>query len=146
MRKDDRDLLEILKFELLFLQKGGYGRLRSQGVSWRAPLIFEDSPICINYGNREDRAPCSECLLMQFVPAERQSEKIPCQHVPLDAAGQTLDTLYAYGTQLEIEEALETWLKTTIHRLEQERSNAARASIRALGDDGEISCSTSGFK
>jgi hypothetical protein len=31
MRKDDRDLLEVLKFELLFLQKGGYGRLRSQG-------------------------------------------------------------------------------------------------------------------
>jgi hypothetical protein len=137
MRKDDRDLLEILRFESLFLRKGGYGRLRSQGVSWRAPLIFEDSPICMNYDAREDRAPCRECLLMQFVPAERQSEKIPCRYVPLDTAGQTLDTLYAYGTQLEIEEALETWLKTTIHRLEQERSNADRASIQTLGDDGE---------
>ena len=137
MRKDDRDLLEILKFELLFLQKGGYGRLRSRGASWRAPLIFEDSPICMNCDAREDCAPCSECLLMQFVPAERQSEKIPCRYVPLDAAGQTLDTLYAYGTQLEIEQALETWLKTTIHRLEQERSNADRASIQTLGDDGE---------
>jgi hypothetical protein len=137
MRKDDRDLLEVLKFELLFLRKGGYGRLRSQGASWRAPLIFEDSPICMNYEAREDRVPCSECLLMQFVPAERQSEKIPCRHVPLDAAGQTLNALYAYGTQLEIEEALETWLKSTIHRLEQERSNADRASIQTLGDDGK---------
>lgn len=122
MRKDDRDLLKVLKFELLFLQKGGYGRLRSQGISWRAPLIFEDSPICMNYGAGEDRAPCSECLLMQFVPAERQCEKIPCRHIPLDAAGQTLASLYTYGTQLEIEEALETWLKTTNRRLEQERS------------------------
>jgi hypothetical protein len=136
MRKDDRDLLEVLKFELLFLRQGGYGRLWSQGAFWRAPLIFEDSRICMNYSAREDRAPCSECLLMQFVPAERQSEKIPCRHVPLDAAGQTLNMLYAYRTQMETEEALETWLKTTIHRLEQERSND-RASIGALGDDSE---------
>jgi hypothetical protein len=85
----------------------------------------------MNYDAREDRAPCSECLLMQFVPAERQSEKIPCRHIPLDAAEQTLDTLYAYGTQLEIEEALETWLKTTIHRLEQKRSKARSAETSA---------------
>jgi hypothetical protein len=137
MSRDKRDLLEVLKFELLFLQKGGYGRLRSQGASWRAPLIFEDSPICMNYGAREDRTPCSECLLMQFVPADRQSEKIPCQHVPLDDTGQTLDTLYAYGTQLEIEQALETWLNTTIHRLEQQCSSADRASIQTQEDDGE---------
>jgi hypothetical protein len=136
MRKDGRYLLKVLEFELLFLQKGGYGRLRSQAVSRRAPLIFEDSPICLNYDARED-APCSECLLMQFVPAERQSEKIPCRYVPLDAAGQTLDTLYTYGTELEIEEALETWLKSTIHRLEQERSNADRAAVQTLEDDGE---------
>jgi hypothetical protein len=131
MRKDDRDLLEVLRFELLFLQRGGYGRLRSQGASWRAPLIFEDSPICMNYRAREDRAPCSECLLMQFVPAERQSERIPCRHVPLDGSGQTLDGLYACGTQQEIEEALETWLKTTIHHLEQERSKARSAETNA---------------
>jgi hypothetical protein len=74
---------------------------------------------------------------MQFVPAGRRSEKIPCRHVPLDAAGRTLDTLYAYGTQLEIDEALETWLKSTIHRLEQEPSNAERVSIQTLGDNGE---------
>lgn len=137
MPKDDRDLLEVLNFELLFLQKGGYGRLRLQRASWRAPLIFEDSPICMNYGAREDRAPCSECLLMQFLPAERQSEKIPCRYIPLDVAGQTLKTLYAYGTQLEIEEVLETWLKTTIHRLEHECSKVNRASIPIYGDVDE---------
>jgi hypothetical protein len=137
MRKGDRDLLEVLKFELLFLQKGGYSRLRLQRASWRAPLIFEDSPICVNYGAREDRAPCSECLLMQFLPAERQSEKIPCRYIPLDADGQTLKMLYAYGTQLEIEEVLETWLKTTIHRLEQECSKVNRDSIPIYGDADE---------
>jgi len=126
-----RDLLEVLKFELRFLQKGGYGRLPR--ASWRAPFIFEDSPICMNYGAPGDRAPCSECWLMQFVPAERQSEKSPCRHVLLDAAGQTLNMLYAYGAgkQKEIEEALETWLKTRIQRLEQERSNASSADTNA---------------
>jgi len=114
--------------------------LRSQGASWRAPLIFEDSPICMNYGDREDREPCSGCLLMQFVPAERRSEEVPCQHVPLDAAGQTLDTLYAFGAgkQREIEEALETWLMDTIHRLEQERSVANLAAIATHGEYGEV--------
>jgi len=137
MPKDDRDLLEVLKFELRFLQKGGYCRLRSQAISWRPPLIFEDSPICMNYGAREHRAPCSECLLMQFVPAERQAEKIPCRHVPLDAAGQTLNSLYAHGTQLEIEEALETWVRTTIYCLEQERSKADPVSFQTRWNDDE---------
>lgn len=137
MRKDDRDLLEVLKFELLFLRKGGYGRLRSQGASWRGPLIFEDSPICMNYGAREDRAPCRECLLMRFVPAERQNEKIPCRHVPLDAAGQTLSTLYGHSTQFEIEEALETWARSTIYCLEQERSKVDPASFQTHWDEDE---------
>jgi hypothetical protein len=94
----------------------------------------------MNYGASEDRATCSECWLMQFVPAERQSEKTPCRHVPLDSAGQTLDTLYAYGTgkQREIEEALETWLKDRIHRLEHERSNTNPASIQTQEDHGEV--------
>ena len=132
MAKDERDLLEVLKCELLFLQKGGYDRLPR--APWRAPLIFEDSPICMNYDARRARAPCSKCLLMQFVPPEHHAEKIPCRHVPLDAAGQTLKTLYACGTQQEIEEALETWLKTTIHRLEQDRAEAesASANVRAV--------------
>ena len=40
MRKDDRDLLEVLKFELLFLQKGGYGRLRLQRSSLAGAAYF----------------------------------------------------------------------------------------------------------
>jgi hypothetical protein len=119
MPTDDRDVLDALKFELHFLQQGGYGRLPR--FAWRAPLIFEDSPICLNYDAREDRAPCRECLLMRFVPPEQQSAKVPCRHIPLDSAGQSLHSLYDSGTQLEIEEALEGWLKETINRLEQER-------------------------
>jgi hypothetical protein len=44
MQKDERDLLDVLKFELSFLEKGGYGR--SPREAWRPVYIFEDSPTC----------------------------------------------------------------------------------------------------
>jgi len=96
MPRDERNLSEVLKFEVRFLQKGGYRHLPR--APWRAPLIFEDSPTCMNYDARGDRAPCSECLLMQFVPPECQAERTPCRHIPLNADGQTLKMLYACGT------------------------------------------------
>ena len=57
MQKDERDLLDVLKFELNFLEKGGYGR--SPRESWRPVFIFEDSPTCMNYDCKENPAPCS---------------------------------------------------------------------------------------
>jgi len=47
MRKDERDLLDVLKFELEFLEAGGYGR--SPRTPWRLQYIFEDSLTCVNY-------------------------------------------------------------------------------------------------
>lgn len=119
--KDDRDLLEMLKFELRFLEDGGYGQ--SPHAARRASLIFEDSLTCMNF-NSQDRAPCSACLLMKFVPPSRATEPIPCRHIPLNNDGETLASLYESATQLEIEEAFGNWLRTTIHRLEQERGSA----------------------
>jgi hypothetical protein len=121
MPKDDRDTLEVLKFEVEFLEKGGYGR--SPRTPWRPQFIFEDSPTCMNYDSKDNPAPCSGCLLMEFVPPERRNEKIPCRHIPLNAEGQTVDSFYRTGTQAELEEALGNWLRATIKRLEQERAN-----------------------
>jgi hypothetical protein len=129
MSNDDRDLIDVLKFELRFLEDGGYGRLPR--APWRVPLVFEDSPTCLNFNAREDRAPCSDCLLMQFVPEERRSAKIPCRHILFNAAGQTLDSLYAYGTQQEIEEALDGWLRTNIQQLEEERAATESSDQKA---------------
>jgi len=61
MPNDDRDLLEVLKFELQFIEKGGYGRSPRQ--AWRAPLIFEDSPTCLDFALPQKIYPCSECVL-----------------------------------------------------------------------------------
>lgn len=119
MPKDDRDLLEVLKFELSFLEQGGYGRLPRE--AWRARLVFLDSPSCINF-NTKDRLPCGECGLWPLVPEGAHEERVPCEHIPLNAHGDTLDSLYRTATQQEIEDALRTWLKSTIQRLEAEKA------------------------
>jgi hypothetical protein len=119
MPTDNRNLLDVLKFELEFLEQGGYGRLPRE--SWRPRFVFEDSPTCMNF-NSKDREPCSECLLMQFVPEDARKEQTPCLHIPLSLSGETLENLYRTGTQLEIETALGDWLRTTIRRLEAEKA------------------------
>ena len=119
MPKDNRNVLEVLKFELEFLEQGGYGRLPRE--AWRARFVFEDSPTCMNFSSK-DREPCSECLLMQFVPDEAREEQTPCVHIPLSPSGETLESLYRTGTQLEIEEALGDWLRKTIARLEAQQA------------------------
>jgi hypothetical protein len=124
MAKDDRNLLDVLKFELEFLEQGGYGRLPRE--SWRARFVFEDSPTCMNF-NSKDREPCSECLLMQFVPEDARKQQTPCIHIPLSPSGDTLESLYRTGTQREIEDALGAWLRTTIHQIEAEQSKQALA-------------------
>jgi hypothetical protein len=90
MQKDERDLSEVFRHELDFLEKGGY--VESSGA-WRPSFIFEDSPACVNFGCKENPRPCDDCVLIQLVPPERRSEKFPCRHIPFDASGETLDSL-----------------------------------------------------
>ena len=121
MRKDERDLLEVLRHELELLEKGWYLNSSLGGGGWRPSYIFEDSPTCINYARKESRRPCTDCVLMQLVPPEHRSEKFPCRHIPLDTSGQTLDSLYRQCDQQEVEGTVGKWLRATIERLEEER-------------------------
>lgn len=135
MRKDERDALEVLKFELNFLEQGGY-RL-SLREPWRPKFIFEDSPTCLNYDCKERSASCSDCVLMHWVPLESRGEKVPCRHIPMGPTGETLDSLYRWGDQREIEEAVAGWLHTTIEKLEQERKAASLQRSTAVVPSGE---------
>ena len=119
MAQDDRDILDILRFELSFLQDGGYGR--SPQAPWRAPAIFEDSPICPNFCDPARPHPCESCLLEQFVPDGQRKESIPCRFIPLTNDGRTVDDLYRTGSQVEMEEALAKWLRAQIEKIERER-------------------------
>ncbi len=122
MSKDERDVLEVLRFELEFLEKGGYGR--SPRTPWRPQFIFQDSPTCMNYDSMANPAPCSECLLLQFVPSASHGEKIPCRHILLNQAGETIESFYRTGTQPELEAVYGSWLRQSIQKLELERAEA----------------------
>ena len=128
MTKDNRDVVEILKSELEFLEKDGYRQ--SLRAPWRPAFIFEDSPTCINCGRRQRFLPCSECVLMQFVAPDCREENIPCRHIPLNSEGYTIDTYYRMGTQEELKAAVADWLRETIQRLGQERAQGLRASAK----------------
>src|SRR6202165_1611223 len=119
MQKDERDLLEVLKFELEFLKDGGYGR--SPRTPWRPQYIFEDSLTCMNYDSKENPGPCSACVLMYLVAPQARVEKIPCRHIRLHDYGETLTSLYRDSNQVEIEETVEEWLQNPIRLLEEQR-------------------------
>jgi hypothetical protein len=143
MQNDKRDPLEVLKFELNFLEKGGYGR--SPREPWRAQLIFEDSPTCMNYDRKVDPTPCRGCVLMQFVPRQFSKERVPCRHIPLNEGGETLDTLYRSGDQIEIEQEMKKWLLATIRQLELERADKKNdASVDRKAPETNVSHASSG--
>jgi hypothetical protein len=119
-RKDPRDLLEVLKAEQEFLEKGGYDSLFRK--PWRPSFVFEDSPSCPNSVLREDRVPCADCVLMELVPAERRGEKVPCRFIPLNESGETIDDYYRSGSPEELYEAFREWLVKTIYRLQEQRA------------------------
>jgi hypothetical protein len=127
MTQDKRDILDILKFELSFLEDGGYGR--SPRKPWRAPSIFEDSPICPNFCDPARPFPCEDCLLEQFVPEGQKTENVPCRFIELTKDGQTVEDFYRTGSQVEIEQALARWLRAQIERIEKERASNGKAVI-----------------
>ena len=124
MAEDSRDILEVLKFELRFLEDGGYGR--SPHTPWRAPAIFEDSPACPNFCDPARPHPCESCRLMSFVPQDKREEIIPCRFIPISEEGQTIEDFYRMGTQNEMEAALANWLRNQIQKIEQERMLAGK--------------------
>ena len=119
MSDDKRDILEVLRFELEFLEAGGYGR--SVRTPQTPTSIFQDSPSCLNFNDASERPhPCNECLLTDFVPREAQSEAVPCHHIRVGPKGETLAELA--GDQIKTEDALRNWLRAAIARLEKERA------------------------
>jgi hypothetical protein len=126
MAKDERDVLEVLKFELSFLEQGGYGR--SVRTPWKPTSAFLDSPSCINFCDSTRPSPCSKCLLSEFVPRGLREEDVPCHHIPLNANGETIYTMERQRERQELEEALKHWLRTMIQQIEMERAAKAQGS------------------
>ena len=120
MSTDNRDVLEVLKAELNFIEKGGYGK--PAGEPWVSTSVFQDSLSCLNLGDPVRSHACSECLLIDFVPAEDQGEVVPCHHIPLTDTGETVERIEWSGDQQGLEESVKQWLRATIARVERERA------------------------
>jgi hypothetical protein len=122
MSNDKRDLLTMLKAELEFVEKGGY---RNTNLSaWRPQFIFQDSPTCLNFDSTQPPSPCSDCAMLQLVPPDQRSRKVPCRYIPLNEQGETIESFYRSGTRDELESALRKWLVTAIQHLEKSRHSA----------------------
>ncbi len=130
-------LVNALKAELEFCELGGYepvrGRLpartdRNDPISVhfgdgmpesRKELsVFRDSPSCLNYGLAVSEHACSECWLINFVPAEQRGEAVPCHHIPLNERGDTVATLGGPGDAPNVQAAVLGWLRRTIQQVE----------------------------
>jgi len=121
-RAQKQHMLEELKLEREFVRRGGYHA--SVRNPRREPTHLRDSVTCLNVNKSEDLEPCDRCFWYDLVPEERRDREMPCRHIPLDAQGNTVDSLDARGRREEAEEKLLAWLDQTIARLEKELAQA----------------------
>lgn len=129
MTTDERDMLELLKDELDFIQKGGYGR--SVRTPWQSKSTFQDSLSCINYGYPYRAHPCSECHLLEFVSPEHRSEPVPCHFIPLNTDGDTIEELELEDNEAKLEREVTQWLRAKIKEIEEERTGQANVEVGA---------------
>jgi hypothetical protein len=120
MAHDDRDILELLKEELDFIEKGGYGR--SVRTPWKPTSAFQDSLTCLNYGYPYRAHPCNECHLLDFVKPEHKFADVPCHFIALNEAGETIEDLEAEENEAMLERKLKDWLRARIKGIEEERA------------------------
>ncbi len=117
---DERDILEVLKEELEFIEQGGYGH--SVRTPWKPTSIFQDSLSCLNFGYPYRAHPCTECHLVDFVPTEERGAVVPCHQIPLNEAGETIETLEMADNQQKLETSVKNWLRAKIRQIEEERA------------------------
>ena len=123
MTTDERDILELLKDELDFIQKGGYGR--SVRTPWQEKSTFQDSLTCINYADPSRAQPCNECHLLDFVSPEHRTAEVPCHFIPLNSDGDTIEDLERRDNQAKLKREVSQWLRATIKQIEEERTEHA---------------------
>lgn len=129
MTKDERDILELFKEELDFIEKGGYGR--SVRTPWQSKSTFQDSLSCLNYGYPYRAHPCNECRLIDFVSPEHRTAPVPCHFIPLNNDGETIEDLEEQDNQSKLEREVSRWLRAKIKELEEERAARPKAETGA---------------
>lgn len=119
MKRPKEEMIERLKLEIDFIQKGGYNPLVR--FPREEPKVFRDSISCLNLGLKEKIEPCDECFLMEFVPSEAAHLDEPCHYIPLNSKSDTVASLESDSEKQK--SALLTWLKSTVRKLEGQMSS-----------------------
>ena len=114
MSKSRIGIVNLLKKELAFLERGGYGGT----MPWRPVSMFLDSPSCPNRLDAERTTPCSQCWLFQFVPERFHQEMEACHFIPLNDDGESVHSMSRQYSTAEVEAALKMWLEKEIRHLE----------------------------
>jgi hypothetical protein len=114
MPKSRIEIVNLLKKELAFLERGGYGG----ALPWRPVSMFLDSPSCPNRLDVERKTPCSQCWLFQFVPERFRQEMEACHFIPLNDDGESVHSMSRQYKPAEVEAALKMWLEAEIRHLE----------------------------
>jgi hypothetical protein len=112
--KSRPEIVKLLKQELEFLKRGGYGG----ALPWRPVAMFLDSPSCPNRLDVERSTPCSQCWLFQFVPETFHPEMTACHFIALNREGESVHSMSRQYTPAEVEVALKNWLEAEIRHLE----------------------------
>ena len=115
MPQDLNGILQILRYELNYLEQGGFDRDHA--------LLGTESPFlgtiaCINFGDPIQTHACRECLLHQFVPEDKRTEDFPCHYIRLNDSGETIAGFITNNDERHMVSALDGWLRNTIARLE----------------------------
>jgi hypothetical protein len=116
---DKREMIEQLKMEIVMIEKGRYSP--SVREPRENPEIFRDSITCLNVGLEDKEHACSTCFLSEFAPPEvRNSTGDICHQIPLNAKGDTVESLKAEGDPQKLQATVLGWLKQTVAKLEEE--------------------------
>lgn len=117
MATDKAELIRLLETELDMIESGAYAP--HSGEPNKTQPAFFHTPICINHWVVPDHEKeChDDCVLLKAVPEPHKSEALPCHHIPLNEAGDTVETLERKGNEAQLEETVKAWLRATIQRL-----------------------------
>ena len=59
--------------------------------------------------------------MIDFVPPDKRSEDLPCHAIPLNAAGDTVESLELEDNQAKMEAVLKEWMRARIKEIETAR-------------------------
>lgn len=126
------NLIRLLEAELDLIESGGYESPAGHPEVKRPLFDRSVSMACINHWDVPGHeADCHEdCVLLEAVPKESRGEKLPCHHIPLNAAGETVSSLEATAGPERAQEEVKRWLRETIARLKQQESLRGEEDVR----------------